>query len=396
MGRALESITVNRDQADRPGALAGVRVVDLSTRLSGAFCAKLLGDNGADVLLLETREGHPLRCETPFLDDQPGTERSLVHAYANANKRSLLLDESDERRWALMKQADVVLVSDRATADAVLEHGNAAAIVTGVSAYGLDTPLSETPGNDLTASAATGWALVNGDEGMPPLRPILHQSDYLAGVMAYTGTVSALMAVDGGTGSGGGQVVDVCELEPMLWMAAPNILATSHGDAMKERRGTPGVFSGPVATRDGYFSVTFSRPHFWTEALKALGLDELADNSDYLNRLNRQADAAILEPTIEKALASRDRWDLFDEMSKRRCTVGVVMDMSDLASNEHLGMRGSISETVVDGRVVATLSSPCLMTETPWTLRRPAPRLGEHTDEVIAEWAVSTGAEVQR
>ena len=76
-------------------AFDGICVVDLSDRLSGAFAARLFGDFGADVILAERPGGHPLRSEPPFLDNRPGIERSVAHAYANWNKRSIVLDDRD-------------------------------------------------------------------------------------------------------------------------------------------------------------------------------------------------------------------------------------------------------------------------------------------------------------
>jgi crotonobetainyl-CoA:carnitine CoA-transferase CaiB-like acyl-CoA transferase len=371
-------------------ALAGLRVVDLSTRLSGAYCAKLFGDCGADVVLLEERDGHPLRAAAPFLDDRPGPDRSLLHAYANANKRSVCLERSDPRRPRLIALADVVLVSTRAAAAEVADLAGERTILVGVSPYGLDTELADAPGTDLTAYAATGWALANGHEGAPPLQGVHHQPSYLAGVMAYVGAVAALIARDRG---GDGQVVDVCELEPLAWMAAPAILAASHGEP-KGRR-TPGVFGGPVAARDGAIALTFSRPHFWSEAMKSLGLDDLAEDPRYKTSLNRREHTAELAPAIEERVATRGRWELFEAISRPGGTAGVVLDMADLAASEHLRARGVFAETEIDGRAVETLASPARMSATPWRLRRRAPRLGEHTDEVLAEWltaAVEVGA----
>jgi len=372
-------------------ALGDLRVVDLSTRLSGAYTAKLLGDNGADVVLIEASpSGHPARGEAPFLDDRPGIERSLVHAYVNANKRSVVLSETqrgDGTLDALIRGADIVVVTDPAMAREVARVGGEATVIVGVTAYGLETSMADAPGTDLTTSAVTGWALVNGDEGGPPLRPTLHQSTYMAGLTGYTGAVAAISYRDR---TGLGQTVDVCELEPMLWMASPSILAASQGDAGRARA-RAGVFSGPVATSDGHFSVTFSRPHFWTEAMKALGLTDLAEDPKYLNRLVRQQEASTLEPRIEAAIASHSRWELFDALSRERATVGVVLDMADIATSEHLKSRGTFAETTIEDRTVRTLSSPCVMTETPWEQRTPAPRLGAHTNEVLGDWGITSG-----
>jgi len=364
------------------GALSDLRILDLSTRLSAAFAAKLMGDHGADVALVEPSEGHVLRIEPPFLDDVEGIERSLLHAYANQNKRSVVLDEGDLRRDDLMRAADIIVVSEPAEARHASEVAPGA-IVLAVTPYGVDTAMADFPGNDLTTAAVTGWSLINGDQGEPPLRPTLHQSYYMAGTMAYAGTVAALVERDR---NGTGQIVDVCELEPLVWVGAPGVLAAAYGDPASGMRNRPGVFRGPVASRDGHLSVTFSRPHFWIEAMRALGLDDLAEDPRYLDRTVRTAEAPELQERIEGALAQRDSWDLFEDMSRRRCTVGVVMTMKDLAENEHLAVRNAFAETVIDGREVKTLASPCEMSATPWTMRSPAPRLGEHTGEVLGEW----------
>ena len=81
----------------------GLRVIDLSDRLSGAFAARLFGDFGAEVVLAESPKGHPLRGEPPFLEEVPGTERSVVHAYVNWNKRSIVINHEDELEEMALK-----------------------------------------------------------------------------------------------------------------------------------------------------------------------------------------------------------------------------------------------------------------------------------------------------
>lgn len=364
------------------GAFAGLRVVDTSDRLSGAYCARLFGDQGADVLLLEDAAGSPLRAEPPFLDDRPGVERSLLHAFANANKRSVVLPWADPRRASLLRKADVVVVSSRQDAEDVARHVGPRCVTIAVTPYGLTTSMSDAPGTDLTTSALTGWALTNALDGEPPLRPTRHQSQYLAGLMAYTGGAAAILDRDT---TGEGQVVDVCELEPMLWMAAPSILAETSGAPRGKPRGHLNVFNAPVPARDGHATLTFSRPHFWTEAMRALGLDDLADDPRYLDRDIRQAESEPLAKRIEAAVARQDRWDLFHDLAERRCTVGVVLDTADIATSEHLEARDVLGTLTVEERPLAVLEAPCRMEETPWRLHGSAPRLGEHTDEVLTE-----------
>ena len=154
-------------------AFEGLRVVDLSDRLSGAFAARLFGDYGADVILAEPPDGHPLRREPPFLGDEPGLERSVLHAYANWNKRSLFVDDP-ARFTELIARADVIIttavwLADTPYARALVER-RTDSVHLSITPHGLDGPLASTPGNNLTASARTGWAYINGYRAEPPLQ----------------------------------------------------------------------------------------------------------------------------------------------------------------------------------------------------------------------------------
>ncbi|MCK9486033.1 MAG: CoA transferase [Dehalococcoidia bacterium] len=364
------------------GALAAIRVLDLSSRLSGAFCARQLGDLGADVVVLETPSGHALRQEPPFLHEGRGEERSLLHAYANFNKRSVRLDLDDERRAALTARADVVVVSSRGHLEAIRPHVRRDAVLVAVTAYGLTGDLADAPGNDLTAYARSGWAAINGFQGQPPLKGSSNQVGYLSGTLAACGALAALVER---RKSGEGQTVDVSETEALTITAGPTLLMTSY-EGRDPVRQVADIFSGPVPAEDGHVSITFSRAHFWRDAMNALGLERLAEDPRYLDPWTRRQHRAELAPQIEAKVAERDRWGLFEHLGLLRCVSGVVLDMSDLAENPHLRERGVQENLVVDGEEVEILGAPYKMTATPWGLRRDPPRLGQHTDEVLTEW----------
>ena len=135
------------DTDDLIPAYEGLLVVDLSRRMSGAFAARLFADHGADVVMLEPPEGHPLRHEAPFLDDQPGAERSALHGYVNWGKRSVVVGEAGEaERW--IAEADVVVTTDGPTALSQwpLVVLRTDAVHLSVTPYGLDSELARCPG----------------------------------------------------------------------------------------------------------------------------------------------------------------------------------------------------------------------------------------------------------
>lgn len=381
-GGALPGTSSKTSRGPSDGALSGIRVLDLSSRLSGAFCGRLLGDMGADVVLVEDAEGHALRGHAPFLDGEAGVERSLLHHYANFNKRSAVLPAGDQRITDLLARADVVLVNDRATLEAARPHTSERAILAAITPYGLTGPRADAPGNDLTAYAASGWASMNGEEGKPPLKGSMNQVGYLSGLLAYNGIVAALVERDA---SGLGQDLDVSELECLTLVAGPNLLAATY-EGRSGDRALPDIFGGPVPTRDGYISITFSRAHFWRDAMNALGLPELAEDPRYIDTWTRRQYRGELAPQIEAQVADRERWEVFELLSTLRCVCGVVLDVSDLATNEHLHEREALVETNVLGRTVKMPGAPFKLSATPWVQRRPAPCLGEHTAEVLADW----------
>ncbi|MHB8574848.1 MAG: CaiB/BaiF CoA transferase family protein [Dehalococcoidia bacterium] len=364
---------------------ADLTVLDLSSRLSGAFCARLFGDYGADVLLAEPPQGHPLRREGPLLPDAPEGERSLLHAYANANKRSVLLERADTGSLEeLVRRADVVVTNEAEPEFDWFERQNPRVVVVSITPYGRTGPLARQPGNELTANALSSWAASQGDPGEPPLKSSANQVGYLAGINAYVGAIAALYERDRG---GRGQLVDASELEPLTLVAGPQMLVAEYAGAAPPRH-KPDMLRGPIACADGYVSLTLSRAHFWRDAMNVLGLHDLAEDERYGSGVYRAQHRDEYSGRVEAALRAWKRWDLFDRLAEIRCLVGVIQNMQDVAENPHLRDRGFFVEsTLPNGRSAPFPGAPFRMSRTPWALRRPAPR-------VSSEWSVvSSGSD---
>jgi len=366
---------------------SGLRVLDLSTRLSGAFCARLFADFGADVLLAEPPEGHDLRREPPFAGDEPGPERSLLHAYANANKRSAVVRSApDPLLSGLRGWADVVITTDP---DARPQSGGTVEV--SVTPYGLSGPMRDRRGNDLTACALSGWAALSGDPGEPPLKASSNQVGYLAGVNAFVGAAAALYHRDR---TGESQLVDVSELESIAEIAGPALLvATYEGQA--QPRHEPDYLRGPIACKDGYVFVYFGRGEFWRDAMNALGLPELAEDQRFAQARYRRQHRDEISSRIAEQVRTRGKWELFDALNAVRCIVGVVQDTRDVVESEHLAARDFFVGLNAAGKVgVKFPGTPIKFSETPGSFRRPAPRLGEHQAEVERELGVGGEARV--
>lgn len=366
------------------GAFAGVRVIDLSERLSGAWAARLFGDFGADVALVEPREGCALRREPPFLDDEPGIERSLLHTYANWNKRSIVASDAGEVA-ALAATADVLVTTAAkpwpAPVAAAVAALPAAAVHLSITPHGLTGPLAGVPGNNLTLCARTGWTSVNRLAAEPPLQLPVRQSGYIAGIAGHVGAAAALLKRHR---TGIGERVDVSELEALALTNVPWAILgifvggerLEYGPGGPRRRGEP----APLwETADGAMNFGFGDWRQWAEAMRFLGLDELAEDPTYAPLLGRNTqDPKPIRAALARAAAQRDKWELFHGLAKLRCLSGVVQDAAELVASEQLNARGFITRTSVAGRTLATAGAPMQLSDTPWRLRCPAPRLNEH------------------
>ena len=371
-----------------PRAFADIRVIDLSDRLSGAWAARLFGDFGADVVLVEPPGGHSLRAEPPFADGtntggpnagspsgDPTSERSLLHAYANWNKRSVVAAD-DAAIAALCESADVLVSTGNAPA--AIRPGT---VHLSITPHGLTGPLAGVPGNNLTSCARVGWAMINKHAEDAPLQLPVRQTGYIAGLAGFIAAAAALYR-------GGGEQLDVSETEALALTCAPWAAmgifiggrAAAFGPAGGRKRGQP----GPLwRAADGLINYGYGDWQQWTPAMRFLGLDELALDERFVSAWGRhQQDTRPVRDGLATTSAQRSKWDLFHGLAKLRCISGVVQDARELRDSKQLKTRGFIQETSVDGRPARAAGAIAKLSETPWMLHRPAPRLGEHDGHV--------------
>ena len=372
-------------------AFDGVRVVDLSDRLSGAWAARLLGDFGADVVLAEPPDGHALRREPPFLGGEPGPDRSVLHAYVHWNKRSVVARATSEV-VDLARSADVLVTTAQPPWPEAVEAAVGAlagdAVHLSITSHGLEGPLAEVPGNNLTACARVGWMAVNRLVDEPPLQLPVHQGGYIAGVAGFVGAAAALLRRER---TGTGERVDTSELEALALTNAPWAILglfiggdrLAHGPGGGRRRGEP---SPLWQTGNGPMNFGFGDWARWAEAMEFVGLDELAHDPVYAPVMGRNTrDPWPVRHALAQAAATRDKWELFHGLSRLRCLAGVVQDAAELVESEQLHARGFVVQTRLDGKRVRAAGPSAQLSETPWSLDRPAPALGEHDAALRAE-----------
>ena len=361
----------------------GLRVIDLSDRLSGAFAARLFGDFGAEVVLAESPKGHGLRGEPPFLEEVPGTERSDVHAYVNWNKRSIVINDEDELT-DLVKSADVVITTSDDPQRPVLENLRDDTVHVCITAHGVDDSLTGYPGNTLTHSARVGWSYINGYRDEPPLSMPRHQGGIVGGVTGFITAAAALRRRD----QGPSEHIDVSELEAFALTVHPwGVAAVYHdtggtpGPSGGRRRGDPGPLWDLA---DGRMNFGLADFHNWTEAMDTLNLPELGRRKELIPDIGRHSqNMRDVVVGMAETLPQLPRWNIFHQLAKLRCVIGVVQDFDDIGSNEQIAARDFLVETNIEGQSVRAAGAPAKLSPSPWQLYNPAPKLDQDRAAVL-------------
>ena len=374
------------------GALSGLRVLNLGSSLSAAWCARTLADYGADATIVEPPGGGALRRLGP-LGTVSSAGESIPAAYALANQRSLVLDLSHEDDRAALRRlasdSDVVLenrapgaLEDAGASFEELRGEQPGLILAALTPHGLTGPRAGQAGNDLTAFARSGWAAINGRAGEPPLKGARHVASLYAGL---TGAAAVLAALRERAASGRGQLVDLAETDALAATFA-SVAAHAQYQGELEQRNVVWFrdpLQGPLPAADGYFHLMLGRSDFFRLALHILGLPELAEDARFESRAARLELAEEWAPSVRERVAARAKLELFEALTSARVVAGPVLDTAELAANEHLAERGFFVRPEGDGQ---RMPGPAArLSATPPRLRRPAPAPGADGASVLGE-----------
>lgn len=374
-------------------ALAGLRVLDLGQEIAGPYCARLLGDQGADVVKVEPPTvGDPSRGMEPFVGDEPHPEKSLHFLYLNYNKRSITLDLTDKSgRDALLdlvRRADIVVENFEASYLPSLGLGyesfaavNPRIIVTSITNFGQSGPRRDWRGNDLINYALSGCMYISGTARREPLKPGQCQSGYAGGFAGVIPTIAALYMREM---TGEGQHVDVAIAESLastLVMMVPYY--TYMGETQRRRDDAGGAYGNCTEVRDGWIIPHATRSRDWNEFCDVLESSPLADPK-FASPKGKIAYAEELDRLLHEALMKLNRFDLFHRANRKRLLFGVVQTPEDLANCDQLAARGFFDEA--DHPIAGRLRYPGRTFETTeggFSFCRRPPLLGEHNEEIL-------------
>lgn len=377
-----------------PGALAGLKVLEMGALIAGPFCAKLLGEFGADVVKIEPPgQGDPLR-KWRYLKD--GT--SVWWHVQSRNKRSVGLDlhkpEARAIARALAARADILVENFRpGTLEgwgmdyASLARANPGLVMVRISGYGQTGPYASRPGFGVIGEAMGGLRHVTGTPDRPPSRVGVSIGDTLS---ALYGVIGALTALEHRRRTGMGQVVDVALYESVFSVMESMLPEFDAFAAVRERTGSilPGIApTSSYRCNDGsYVLIAANGDSIFRRLCVAMGRDDLAGDAALAHNDGRAGRQAWLDGEIEAWTGARTPAEVLDAMERAEVPASRIYSVRDIAADPQYAARGMIREIPMPGG--GTLKVPGVvprLSATPGGFSRGGPRLGEHTREVLRE-----------
>lgn len=372
-------------------ALSTVRVLDLTRLLPGPYCTMILADFGADVIKIEEPGvGDYAREEYPRVDEDSAVFHSL-----NRNKKSVCLnlksDEGKEKFLKLVEESDVVVESFRPGVMKRLgldydrlKEVNPRIIYCAITGYGQTGPYVNKPGHDVNYISYAGLLGMIGERNRKPLIPAAQMADIGGG--AYPAAVGILLALFARERTGRGQLVDISMMDGMInWL--PSILPAFLISNQYPKRGEF-FLSGGLACYEVYqtkddkwISVGALEAKFWEPFCRTIGKEEFIDQINAPIDVQDQMKVEIQKIFLER---TQDEWmEIFSEIDS---CIAPVHSLEEMIEDPQVKAREMIVDVPHEQRgTMKQVGIPIKLSDTPGKINKVAPKLGEHTEEVLGE-----------
>lgn len=389
------------ENATRTGPLSAYRVLDLAGPLA-LHCTKLLADMGADVIKIEPPAGDESRRMPPFKDDIPHPETSLYFVHFNTNKRGITLDvEKPDGRAILLelaRKSDVIIetafpgaMDDLGIGYTALRQQNRGIVYAAITPFGQTGPWRDYKANDMAGIALGNLLYLAGEPGEPPLQP---PGEIAYGMASTYGAFAIAVALYHRLESGAGQYIDVSMHECAGHIAGyfiPNYGYTAAKPARASRKGEETDLYDPYPTKNGYARIFIIPVEQWRRLVDWMGRPESISGLEFEKMSYRRQHPDIVTKAIAEFCAKHTKEELYDEGQKRRIAVTPINTAGEFVEMEQTKAR----ELFVDMHhpVIGPYKQfgvvPRLM-ETPGSIYRPAPLLGEHNREIYRELGLTS------
>src|SRR5690554_6230169 len=389
--RKNTSSSMIRFNPDAQGPLRGYQVLDLSRLVAGNMLSLQLGDFGADVIKIEPPSGDPLR-------DWRDEGKSLHWKTYGRNKRSVVLnlrrDADMQALWTLVEHSDVLIENYRpgtlekmGLAPERLLERNPDLIIVRISGFGQTGPYAQLPGFGTLVEAMSGFAARTGFPDREPVLPPLALADMIAGIYGASAVSMALLARE--RGDARGQVIDLSLLEPIFSVLGPEAAIFKTTGKVKQRVGSASNTTSPrnvYACADGkYVALSGSTQTVAQRIFEIIGRPDMIKDPRFATNSDRVKNRALVDEAVGAWFIQHTRDEALRIMREAGATVGPVYDIADAVDDPHFQER-EVFLDVEDpdyGQLPMHNILP-RMSQTPGVWRRPAPYLGQHTEEVLS------------
>ena len=383
----------------KDGALSVYRILDM-TDSKGAYCAKLFADLGADVIKIERPEGDAGRNMPPFVDDVPHSEKSLYFLHRNTGKRGITLNiETTDGKGILkrlVKKADVLIdnsppdyMADLGLDYPVLKKLNPKLIMASITEFGHSGPYKNRKGSNLVDFAMSGVMITS---GYPGKEPCLCPGTPAYDAASLHANIAILSALYMRSTTGEGQYIDVSVHETSRlglypWIVPNYSYALNPGGPPPTTETRMGASIYPVyPCKDGLIRVIALTPRQWDALVRVLGSPEVLKAPDWRNFLYRIGNTEDLYALMLELTQKYTMIELFEAGKREGVPIAPILNVEDFYNSPHTKAREYFRE--VDHPIAGKADypgPPYRWSETPASIKRPAPCLGEHNEEIYCK-----------
>ncbi|TSE03497.1 CoA transferase [Mesorhizobium intechi] len=380
--------------------LKGVRVIELARILAGPWAGQLLADLGADVIKVESPDGgdDTRKWGPPFVMSHDGENLSAAYYHScNRGKRSIAIDfstpEGAETVRRLVATSDVLIENFKL--GGLKKYGldydslckiNPRLVYCSITGFGQDGPYAPRAGYDFIIQAMAGMMSITGEVGREPQKAGVAISDIFTGLYSVIAIQAALRHADR---TGEGQHIDMALFDAQISALGNQNLNYLVSGKSPVQMGNAHMNIAPyevVPVRDGHIILAIGNDGQFAKFCAAVGLDELSTNPDFATNPARVANRAKLRERIVEALSTLDRDPLLAKLEAASVPASPINTIGQMFADPQTiarGMRLDLDDG--HGNLLPSVRAPMVMLGTPLVYARPSPRLGEHTDEILAE-----------